>query len=288
VTHPKGIALIVCYYGKLPWYFDYFIHSCKYNPTVDFFIITDDITYKKPLPGNVKLIYKTLDELNDLVAKKLGFDVNIECGYKLCDFKPAYGVIFSDLLSRYDFWGHCDIDIVFGDIREFITDELLEHYDLISVRHDWLSGCFLLYKNIDKMNRLFLHSRDYKKVFSSARHYCFDETNFAHEAFTAGKLYSEVNTEIESMTHVVKRLEADNYIKPFFDFFIIEGRPGKLKWKNGKMFYRNKYEILFYHMIFFKKQYIPKAFNYIPLSFTISPTKIYHHKSKSKPSANEF
>jgi len=284
----KSILLLSCYFGKLPWYFNYFVHSCEYNPTVSFLIITDDDTYTKPLPGNVKLIYKTLNDISLLATEKLGFEINIKYGYKLCDFKPAYGIIFSELLKEYDFWGHCDIDIIFGDIRNFITIGLLENYDLVSVRHDWLSGCFLLYKNNEKLNALFLQSKDYRKVFSSDTHYCFDETNFAHDAFTEGKEYHEVHTEIESMMHVVKKMEAANYIKPFFDFYIIEGLPGKLKWENGKMFYGNKYEILFYHLIYFKKQFVPeKKINNIPDTFRISQTKIYHH-SKSKTVTNEL
>jgi hypothetical protein len=38
---------------------------------------------------------------------------------------------------------------------------------------------------------------------------------------------------------VVKRLEAENEIAPFFDFFIIEGLPGKLRWDQEIFFYRN-------------------------------------------------
>src|ERR1700732_3083708 len=101
----KNIALLTCYFGKLPWYFDYFVHSCKYNPSVDFYIITDDLTYRKPLPNNVKLVHKTLEDISIMATGKLGFDINITYGYKLCDFKPAYGLIFSELLKGYDFWG---------------------------------------------------------------------------------------------------------------------------------------------------------------------------------------
>jgi hypothetical protein len=284
----KSIALISCYFGELPWYFDYFIHSCKYNPSVSFFIITDDVLYTKPFPANVKIIHKTLKELSLIASASLDFEVDVKYGYKLCDFKPAYGLIFSDILKDFDFWGHCDIDIIFGDIREFITDELLSNYELISVRHDWLSGCFLLYKNIPKLNNLFLHSKDYKMVFTSYHHYCFDETNFAHDAFTEGKEWHQVPTRVESMMHVVKRLEAENYIKPFFEFFIIEGLPGKLRWENGKMFYRNKYEILLYHLIYFKKQYIQSLKKgAIPDLFKIGPSKIYHCKNP-KLIINEF
>jgi hypothetical protein len=284
----RSIALLTCFFGQLPWYFDYFAESCRYNSTVDFFIISDDDKYIKPLPANVILIKKTLNEVSIIVSQKLGFEVNIAQGYKMCDFKPAYGLIFSELLKGYDFWGHTDIDIIFGNIREFITDDLLNNYDLISVRPDWLSGCFLLYRNIDKLNLLFTCSKDYKKVFCSNKHYCFDETNFAHDAFTEGKSYLEINTEIESMMHVVKKMAAVGYIKPFFDLYIIEGIPGKLMWANGRMYYRAKFEVLLYHLIHFKKQYTQKPrISPIAGSFKISTSKLYHYQP-SKTLTNEL
>jgi hypothetical protein len=279
MTPCKSIALVSCYIGKLPWYCNYFLHSCRYNPSINFFIITDDHTSLKALSPNVKIFQKSLSELSELATRKLGFQVDIPYGYKLCDFKPAYAMIFSDLINDYDYWEHCDIDIIFGDIREFITDTLLEDHDLISVRPDLLTGCFLLYKNTDMINALFKHSKDYQKVFASDKHYCFDETNFTHDAFSEGKHYKEIVSEIESTMHLVKKMEAENYLKPYFDLHIIEGLPGRLKWKDGKMFYRDKYEILLYHMIYFKNRYKPKTeLISVPNSFTISPTKIYHHK----------
>jgi hypothetical protein len=75
-----------------------------------------------------------------LACEKLGFGVNIKHSYKLCDFKPAYGFIFFELIENYDFWGYCDIDIIFGSIRDFITKEILESHDLISTRPDWIPG----------------------------------------------------------------------------------------------------------------------------------------------------
>jgi len=282
MNYKKSIALVICWHGKLPWYFDYFVHSCKYNPTVDFYIVTDNSTYAQYLPPNVKLINKSLVEINLLATEKLGFETNIVHPYKLCDFKPAYGFIFSDILEKYDFWGHCDIDVIFGNIRDFMTDDLLDDRDVISVRADWLTGCFLLFRNVLKVNTLFLQSKDYRKVFSSPKHYCFDETNFTHHAFTNGRLYHEIESEIESMTHVVKKMEAENYIKPYFDLHIIEGgSPGNLIWDDGKLIYKNKFVVLLYHLIDFKRHYVPKKMNpSIPDKFIISPTKIYH---KPKP-----
>jgi len=107
INNEKSIALIVCYFGKLPWYFNYFAHSCKYNPTIDFFIITDETIDIKSLPNNVKHIYKTLNDINLLATEKLGFEINLTYAYpyKVAEFKPAYGLIFSELLAGYDFLG---------------------------------------------------------------------------------------------------------------------------------------------------------------------------------------
>ncbi len=218
-----------------------------------------------------------LDEINELATAKLGFKVKISNGYKLCDFKPAYGLLFSELIKGFDFWGHGDLDMIFGDIREFMTEELLETYDLVSVRHDFLTGQFLLFRNNYKMNSMFQLSKDYQRVMESDQHHCFDETNFQWDGFREGKDYTEIPSDMESMTHLVKRLEAEKYIKPHFDFLIIEGVPGRLAWDRGKLFYKNKYEVLLYHMVLFKKVYAPiKPVKVIPLKFNISPTRIYH------------
>ncbi|HKJ33218.1 MAG TPA: DUF6625 family protein [Balneolales bacterium] len=271
----KSIAILICYFGKLPWYFDYFVYTCKYNPSIDFYIIIDDTNWCKPLPGNITLIYKTLENVNKIATQKLSFNTNIHTVRKLCDFKPIYGFLFSDIVHGYDFWGHGDIDVIFGDIRNFITDELLENYEIINVRHDYLAGYFLLFKNNEKMNKLFMKSRDFKKVLSSDIHYCFDETNFQYNEFTDIFSLPKRKKEVESMTHVVKRLEKEGYIKAHFDHYVIDGVPGRIKWEKGVLYYRNKYEVLLYHMIMFKKRYKPKQVGNIPNTFRISPARIY-------------
>ena len=111
--------------GKFPWYFPYFLHSCRYNPTVDFLILTDNNDPSFELPTNVKIIPYSLGQFKTDAAKALGFDVAVESYYKLCDFKPAYGTVFADYIKEYDFWGYCDVDVIFGNIRAFMTDELL-------------------------------------------------------------------------------------------------------------------------------------------------------------------
>ena len=273
----KNIIFIVPWISKWPWYFPYFLHSCRYNPSVDFLILTDNQDLPIQLPPNVKVISYSLEQFKADATKALGFEVTVESGYKLCDFKPAYGCIFQDYIDDYDRWGYCDVDIIFGNIRSFMTDELLNEYDIISARHDYLTGCFALYRNNPTMRELFKQSKDYKKVFTESRNFFFDETNFAFEAFEKGLHYSQIQTEVESMTHVVRRLQEAKQLKVYFEFQIIEGFAGNMLWNKGQLIYRKEYEALLYHLVRFKRKYSEPIDlgQTIPDKFRIGKKKIY-------------
>jgi len=273
------IAVLICYYGRLPWYFNYFLHSCGFNTGVDFFIFSDATT--GPLPPNARMIALPFADLKELVCRKTGLPVQLDTPYKLCDFKPAYGLIFSEYISGYDFWAHGDIDVIFGDIENFLTPELLDSYDFISLRHDYTTGCFAAYRNNARLRTLFMCSRDYQKVFTSSRHFCFDECNFVHDALEQGRSIFELNSDIESFTHVVMRANASGYIRAHFDVLLIEGTPGRIRFDHGMIIYRNKYEAILYHLVRFKKAYHPAAVpDHIPDRYCISPTRIYPYRKQ--------
>jgi len=270
------IILITCWYGEYPWYLPYYLHSCSYNSSIDFVIITDNTDDVPNLPENVKIILKSLPDIISATSEKLNFNINIDYPYKLCDFKPAYGFMFPELIKGYDFWGHCDLDIIYGDIRSFFTGEILENYDYLSVRHDYTTGCFGLYRNIDLMNNYFQKSKDYKKVFSESKHYCFDECSFAWDYLVDGSSIFDVETEIESFTHLMKLAELEKTVRTYFDFILMEGFEGHLKFEKGKIIYRNKYEAVMYHLFWLKKKFNPPAWpKKIPNTYYISSTRIY-------------
>ena len=272
----KKIVILICYFGKLPWYFEYFVHSCKFNPEIDFLIITDDSASLRQVPDNITFVQKTLNEISAIATKRFNFPVNIRNPYKLCDFKPAYGFLFPNLVRGYDFWGHGDLDVIYGNIRKFITAKILREFDLISVRHDYITGHFALFRNCKKLNSLFMKSKDFVKVFSEERSFCFDETNYAFDAFTHNVPLDKIVTEVESMTHVAKKMASENYLKAYFDFHIIEGLPGKLKWVKGKLTYKNRFEAMMYHLIALKTVYQPnKVPSTLQEKFRISTTRIY-------------
>ena len=120
-----------------------------------------------------------------------------------------------------------------------------------------------------------MESKDYKEVFSRAEHFCFDECNFLFAELQNGASVFDYPDNIQSMTYVVKKAEADGKLKAFFDFIIVEGIPGKITWNNGKIIYKNLYEAMFYHLIQFKTQCKnPKIYSPIPNTFYFTPTKI--------------
>lgn len=171
-----SIAYVIPYFGKLPNYFPLWLLSCKFNPTIDFLIITDDKT-EYNYPENVKVTYTTLEETKEKMQKLFDFDISLERAYKLCDYRPAYGEIYEEELKDYDFWGHCDLDQIWGDIRAFYTEDILEKNQKVG-----FNGHSTLYKNTKENNtRYRLTDSDendivsYKEVYTNDKSYGFDE-----------------------------------------------------------------------------------------------------------------
>ena len=256
------IAILTFWYGEYPWYMPYFIHSCKYNPTIDFIILTDNTNTIFDKPSNVKVVYKTLEEFKERASAKLGFMVTIETPYKLCDFKPTYGFLFPEIVQNYDFWGHGDIDMVYGNIRNFMTNEILNLYDIISSRNDITTGTFLLYRNNIKMNTLFMQSRDYKQVYTDAEHYCFDECNFLFTELQRGDSILDYPNNIQSMTYLAVKGDMEGQFRAFFDYIIVQGMSNNIRWDNGIIIYDSQFECMFYDLIKYKVQCKAKTVTY--------------------------
>jgi hypothetical protein len=275
------IAILITYFGDWPWYFSFFIHSCKFNAEIDFFIFCDQ-EIRNSLPDNVTIVHKSLGDIQKITSDKMGFTVSIEFPYKLCDYKPAYGLIFEEYISDYDFWGQSDIDIIYGNLRNFFSDELLSTIDYASVRHDYTTGCFSLFRNNSMVNNLFKMSKDYRHVFTTKDYLAFEELNFKHCEITNEKRrLEEIETDIECFTQIIKKAELADAIKAHFDFILLEGVPGKIKFDRGELTYNSKYEVALYHLYWFKQVYKPKRTPVIiPDIYNISPTKIYSQKSK--------
>lgn len=171
------IGLVLPYFGRLPNYFKFFLKSCETNPTIDFLLFTDQEivdSFK-----NVHVIEMSFEDFKDELQQAFPFPLtHLRTPYNLCDFKPAYGYALKKYLSEYDYWGHCDCDLIWGDLRAFITDEILDKYDRIFTR-----GHLTIYRNNTAANTMFMSRCDavpfYEDVYRSSHRivWAFDEWN---------------------------------------------------------------------------------------------------------------
>lgn len=244
------IGLVGVYFGKLPSYIQNFLISCSYNKDIDFLIFTDDEI--DCAFDNVKIINIDFKTLKKRIQDKLQMDVSLYFPYKLCDFKPAYGVIFDDYLKKYDFWGHIDLDMIFGDIRHFITDDLLEKYDKL-LRWGHLS----LYRNTKECNERFKlkgsKCGDYQEVFTNPKNYIFDEPRGIYSIYEYNHfpIYDKIIMADISFRHRRFTLLNDDYKKCIFCF--VNGKVFRYAISNGKI---KKDEYIYIHFSKRKKMKI--------------------------------
>lgn len=166
------VCFICCYFGKLPNYFPFWLKSAERNPEFNWLLFTDDRT-EYLYPQNVHVVYLSFNDLVFNIKKKLGNHIRISDPYKLCDFRVAYGDIFSEYLKSYTHWGHCDLDLIWGDLSRFITDKELDAYDRL-----FQYGHCSIYRNTKEINRLYqvaFSGLDSFVVFRAPYHFGFDE-----------------------------------------------------------------------------------------------------------------
>lgn len=168
------IAFIIPYFGKFNNYFPLFLESCAANRDFcDWLIFTDDRTVYA-YPENVKVQYLSWDDMKDMIRSKIVCPIDIEQPYKLCDYKPAYGYLFEEYLTGYEYWGHCDTDLIWGRLSDFLSESILGRYDKI-----FDLGHCTLYRNTKKINTLFMlplkGRQRYREVYGSKKNFSFDE-----------------------------------------------------------------------------------------------------------------
>lgn len=168
-----SVCIIGIWIGSFPPWMDLWIKSVCFNPTIDFLVVSDQ---KSPsdIPENLRFIKSTLPDLKEKAERKLGMSIRLESPYKLCDYKCVFGKILEEELRDYDYWGHCDFDMIFGDIRSFIEKHAIERYDKFLNR-----GHLTLYRNskevIDRFKLGGGAFGKYKEIFRSDLVWGFDE-----------------------------------------------------------------------------------------------------------------
>ncbi len=141
----KRILIISDYFGEWPKWFSIFLLSCSRNCTIDWLINTDCVIPDNH-PSNVKFVSISKDEYNSRVSDLLGVQFRPFSMYNICNLRPMYGLLYEDHLDGYDYFGWCDIDVIFGDIRKFYDQHVLSH-NVISASSSICTGHLMLIKN---------------------------------------------------------------------------------------------------------------------------------------------
>lgn len=197
--------VVICpYFGKLPNNFELWLEACSYNDKFKFIVITDDSREFK-LPKNVEIKKESFEKFKLQIQSKFDFDISLDTPYKLCDYKVTYGYIFEEYLDNADYWGYCDLDLIFGNLSKFLPKE---EYDKIS--HE---GHFCLFRNTKEMREAFMLQGDsrinYKNILSSNTHFGFDEigkyginsilNKYGYKVYDYEKNVADINCKLESL-----------------------------------------------------------------------------------------
>lgn len=173
------VCFISVYFGKIPYQMRMFFDSCEWNEKFDWLFVYDDEFPFEEISSNIKLLKLSKEKFRKRLNNVTELNIKNFEAYKVCDFRPAYGEIFSEELKDYEFWGISDTDMLLGKLDDFISEELLNNYDKI-----FTVGHLSIIRNTPEINSAYKrkteHSRDYDVVFTNSLSCIYDE----YEGFT--------------------------------------------------------------------------------------------------------
>jgi hypothetical protein len=168
------IALLIPYFGKWPEWIDLFFDSVERNSTIDFHFFTDCDT-RVSNSSNVYFHTMAFADYVKNASEKIGIQINVPNPYKICDLRPFFGIIHEEEIKGYDFFGWTDVDILFGDIRRFYTNDILEKHEVLSSHHVRLAGHFALLKNSEKYRQIGYNIYNWKNALQNPEFVGIDE-----------------------------------------------------------------------------------------------------------------
>lgn len=231
----KKLALVLPYFGSFNNYFPLFLRSCAANPRYDWILVTDQEIANAPI--NVHVINESFNAFRASVQKSFRFPISLDRPYKLCDFKPAYGLVMQDELADYEYWGHCDCDLLFGDMAHFLEPLFDAQYDKV-----FAAGHLTIYRNTpENVSRFMKRDADgvrlYEIALSHPEGFAFDEMVYKRNVHTifvgdGAKLYcKDLSFNVSTRYWNIRR--------EFFDESDGSWKLGEaaryLEWKNGKL-----------------------------------------------------
>ena len=244
-----SITLLIPYFGKFPEWTPLFFETVRRNASIRFIFYTDFDTVDYEHIPNVIFRKMTFEEYVQNAREKAKIDFRPANAYKLCDLRPLYPIIHFEDIKDADFYGWTDMDILFGDIRSFYTDELLSKYDVLSTHAVRVSGHLALFRNTKKYRNLYLKIYDWRKKLAHPHFVGIDEhgvTNALTMTFW-DKLNEKMGWNIDNLfTRLLKKWKkrklhlVEQYTTPFtaipwLDGSVNSDQPAEWFYHDGKI-----------------------------------------------------
>lgn len=260
------IAFILPWFGRWPVWMPLFWESCRWNPNIQWFVFTDQAGSADSL-WNVEFLPLKLRDFYARLAQSLEIKIKPLGPHKLCDFKVTFGLVFQDELKDFEFWGMCDLDMVWGHIRTFYTDDLLSEYDVLTSSHYAINGQCTLFRNVPHVNNLFLKVPNALEILQHGTYCGLDEVRINEAAFEeekAGKLKTLRRRLMVSETWNFWEDASEH--KELKEKGTLDHFPrllGPCRWEDGRVFHcATGKEMVLHHFLFWKKYYTGHAWFY--------------------------
>ncbi|WP_313740327.1 DUF6625 family protein [Pseudomonas sp.] len=173
-----SILFIIPYFGQWPFWMPFFLESCRRNADIDWLLFSD-CGVPDDLPSNVRIEPIDYRSYCRLVSRRLDIDFAPVNAYKLCDLKPALGYIHEQHLHGYNFWAFGDLDLVYGELRAYFTNQRLASRDFFSTHERRVAGHLCLIRNTACKRALFMRMPDWRQRFCDETHHALDEGAFS-------------------------------------------------------------------------------------------------------------
>ena len=214
LEHPSGripvrpkICFVIPYSGQWPFWFPFFLESCKANPDIIWILYSDCIT-PDDLPTNIRIVNTGYSSYCKNVSDSLGILFQPSSPYKLCDLKPALGYIHRADLKNYEFWTFGDSDLVYGDLRHHFTDDRLARHDIFSTHQQRVSDHCCLLRNTPLMREAFMDIKNWRQLLSAHQHQWFDECAFSRMFIPHKKRHPALARMAKPFNRWTRRIES--------------------------------------------------------------------------------
>lgn len=239
-TSRPSVAIVNTFFGSPPPWLPAFFRSCQTNTDVQWLIYAD---FDVPTPPNVTIRRTDLREFNARASAVVGTTITIDPALvrKICDFKPLYGLMFAEDLRAFDWWAYSDLDVIWGDVRSFVTDDLLHTHIVVSPRQRKLGGHGTFWRNTEANNRTFEIVPDVMTHLTNPHYVRVDEnilTNCLRELIAKSSFKARPKIFWEQEMTITAQYQKD---------LLAGDRDWKMTWRDGRAYDAEGREVMYLH-----------------------------------------